>query len=438
MKFQFKRILIALLSAVLLLTGTALADSITFTGTVAASATYEVYAPIGGTVEAVNAEAGQKVSADDVLVQLATKKVYAEEAGVVTAVFGQPGDSADTVAQKYGAVVYLEGESVYTIDASTENAYNSTETKFVHVGESVYLVCYSDGKHTGTGVITAIQGTNFTVRVNSGEFLIGETVNVYRGTSATSTKRIGRGTLNRTSPTAVSGSGSIVSFAVASGDTVERGYLLFETLEGSFNGLYMSGSAIPAGVDGTISQINAQQGGNLQKDSVVAVIYPENAMRIEAQIEESNLAYIAVGDKVSIELLWNQDEEVTYDGEIAMISAIANGGSGNSASGESSVTYTVYIDFIPDANTRYGMTAIVTTLEDEEFDEEAEETEETEEADDAEPEDDPEGRTPPEEDLLEKRPEGFDPENMPEGFAGRVSADFPFGQEGMTDNEQQD
>ena len=110
MKFRSKRILSVLLSALLLLASCALAETITFTGTVAASQSCEVYAPIGGTVEAVNAEAGQKVRAEDVLVQLSTRKVYAEEAGVVTGVFGQPGDSADTIAQKYGAVVYIEGD----------------------------------------------------------------------------------------------------------------------------------------------------------------------------------------------------------------------------------------------------------------------------------------------------------------------------------------
>ena len=53
-----KRIIPALLIAALLLAPCALADGITFTGTVAASQTHEVYAPIGGTVEAVVAEAG--------------------------------------------------------------------------------------------------------------------------------------------------------------------------------------------------------------------------------------------------------------------------------------------------------------------------------------------------------------------------------------------
>ena len=364
MKFNIRRIVPALLSAILLLSSAALAEGITFTGTVVASETHEIYAPIGGTVKSVSVQAGEAIRAGEPIAELSTTKVYAEESGTITGVFAQPGDSAETVQQKYGAVMYIEGESVYTIAASTDNAYNSTATKFVHVGESVYLQCYSDGSHTGTGVITAVEGTDYTVRVTSGQFLIGETVNVYRGNTTASTKRIGRGTLNRISPTAVTGGGSIVSLAVSNGDTVQRGDLLFETLEGGFDGLYMSGAAILADADGTISQVNVQQGSNVEKNSVAAVIYPANAMRIEAQIEEANLAAIQPGDPVSIELLWNQDEEVTYEGTIAMISAIANSASNDSMDGDDTVTYNVYIDFTPDANTRYGMSAVVTTQDD--------------------------------------------------------------------------
>ena len=363
MKFNPIRALSLGLCAALLLAPCAMADTITFTGAIEAGETVQVFAPIGGTVESVNAEAGQKVNAGDALVTLSTTKVYAQEAGTVTAVFGQPGDSAETVAQTWGAVISIEGESVYNISASTDNAYNSTATKFVHVGESVYLSCYSDGSHTGTGVVTALEGTDFTVRVLSGEFLIGETVNVFRGDSATAAQRIGRGTLNRTAPTAVTGTGSIAAIAVKPGDTVQRGDLLFETLDGSFDGLYMSGNVITAGVGGILSAVNAQQGGNVQKGEAVAAIYPEGAMRVVAQIEEANLACINVGDPVSIELLWNQDEEVEYSGTVARISAIANEASGG-ANGESdATTYDVTIDFTPDAGTRYGMTAVVTTLE---------------------------------------------------------------------------
>ena len=377
MKNLSKRILTGALACALLTPG-ALAETISFTGTVAAKSTSEVYAPIGGTVESVSAVAGQQVRAGDVLATLATTKVYAPEDGVITGLFAQAGDNAETVAQRYGAVLYIEGASVYTISASTDNAYNTTENKFVHVGENVYLSCYSDGSHSGTGVITAIEGTSYTVEVTSGEFLIGETVNVYRGESATTAARIGRGTLGRRNPTAVSASGSIVSIAVQDGDSVQKGDLLFETLEGSFDGYYMSGSEILATGDGVVAEIGLSQGGRLEKGSVAAVLYPEGAMQIQAQIAEANLGLIHVGDPVEIELNWNSDAEVRYSGVISMISAIADSSSGNSGEGmdsSESVTYTVYIDFTPDADTRYGMTAVVSTLDAEIEEEEAAEEE---------------------------------------------------------------
>ena len=344
------------LAALMTLSGMALAETVSFEGTVVQGETHEVYLPIGGTVSRVTAEAGQRVKAGDVLAELKTTKVYATENGVVTGVFAQPGDSADTIAQKYGAVLYIEGDSVYTISASTDNAYDAIENKFVRVGEEVVLNCYSDGKHTGTGVITSIEGTSYTVEVKSGEFVIGESVNVFRGDTKTS-NRIGRGSLTRKNPIAVTGSGSIVSLAVRDGDRVKRGDLLFETLDGSFDGLYMSGSAIRADVSGTVASVNLSQGGKAEKGGVAAVIYPEKSMRVKGQISESNLMYVAEGVPVEIELIWNQDEEVTYAGSVSMISAIA------SQSEEGEAVFDVYVDFQPDANTRYGMNAIVSTVE---------------------------------------------------------------------------
>lgn len=353
------RIFFALFTASALLLSSA--QALSFSGVVSAKDTIEIYAPIGGTVENVYADVGKRVQAGEVIASLNTEKVYAAEDGIVTGIFGEAGDNAETIAERYGAVMYLEGESVYSISASTENAYNTTENKFVHVGETVYLYCYSHGTHTGSGVITSIEGTDFNVDVTSGEFLLGESVSVFRGDSATSANRIGRGDLNRKNPTAISGTGSIVSIAVQDGDSVQKGDLLFETLQGSFDGLMMQGAQISANAAGVIAQMNLSAGGKAEKGAVAAVIYPEGEMRVEAQVSEYDLSEIAVGDRVNVELIWNQDMEVNYEGEIAMISAIASESAG--AEEDSGVTYTVYVDFTPDANTRYGMSAVVSTMD---------------------------------------------------------------------------
>ena len=351
--------LIALGVAGALLTGAALADTFSVNGTVTAATTHEIYAPIGGRVSGVAVRVGDSVSAGDVIATLETEKVYAPEDGTVTGIFGLPGDNAETVSQRFGAVMYLEGESVYSITASTDEAYSATSNKLVHAGEDVVLCAYSDSSRRGTGVITSIEGVNFNVRVLSGSFLVGEKITVYRE-SVLSSRRIGRGTLDRTSPTAVTAQGSIVSIAVEDGAEVRRGDLLFETLSGDFDGLYMSGSDILADVAGTVSQVNVQQGASVEKNSVAAVLYPVGAMQVTAQVNEEDLRGISEGDTVSIELLWNQDENVSYRGVVQGVSAVATA-SGSQESEE--VTYDVTIAFTPDENTRYGMSAIVTTID---------------------------------------------------------------------------
>lgn len=351
-----KKVLAALILAVCLLASAAFADSVSFNGTVKNAATVEVYAPIGGTVEKVLVETGEAVTADTVLARLKTTKVYATEDGTVTAVFGEPGDNAETVTNRFGALIYIEGSVLYTVEADTGNAYNATANHFVHVGETVYLQSRTKASHTGEGSVTSVSGTGFGVDVRSGEFLLDESVEIFRKAGFAASSRIGRGSIARKAPSAVTASGSIVSYAVHAGDTVKRGDLLLETLDGSFDGLYMSGTELYANADGIISQIGLTAGSPVQKDSVMAVIWPRSAMRIEADIAETDLCYVHVGDPVTVELNWNQDEDVTYEGTVTAIASIANDGAEN-------VTYTVYIDFNADENTRYGMSAVITTTD---------------------------------------------------------------------------
>lgn len=95
--FNMKRIgkkTMAAAAAICLLAQGAWAESLSFKGTVCASDETTVYAAIGGKVAEVNVQAGQHVSAGDVLATLETTKIYAGESGVISGVFGQPGDSA--------------------------------------------------------------------------------------------------------------------------------------------------------------------------------------------------------------------------------------------------------------------------------------------------------------------------------------------------------
>ncbi len=356
---KMKRNTIALITALCMLFGAAAADTVSFSGTVEASDTWQVYAPIGGTAEEVPVIAGENVRADTVIARVKTTRIYASQSGTVTAVYGQPGESAESVTALYGAVMYLEGETLYTVSATTEKAYDQKDNYVVHSGEQVWVVSRNHTTDSGTGIITSVTESGYTVRITSGDFYIGDTLDIFRNESGAASGRIGRGTVARVAPVAVTGTGSIVSCAVKAGDAVKQGQLLFETVNGSFDGDEKVGTEIVAGMDGVISTLNVEKGGSINENSVIAVIYPKETMRVAVNVPELDLKELRIGQKVLVELDWNQDDGVTYEGTVEMISGIGTTGSENPS-------FKAYVSFVPDENTRYGMSALVTTLEEEE------------------------------------------------------------------------
>ena len=157
MKKSIRRV--ALLTAALMaLSGAAALAELSFAGHVVAETTDTVNAPFGGLVDSVDVRAGDTVGIGDPVATLETTKVYATADGVVGGVFAEPGDDTEGIVERYGAVVYIEPTNRYTVSATTEKAYNSSETKYVHIGERVYLSCTKDGTHTGTAVVTSIMG----------------------------------------------------------------------------------------------------------------------------------------------------------------------------------------------------------------------------------------------------------------------------------------
>ena len=149
------------------------------------------------------------------------------------------------------------------------------------------------------------------------------------------------------------------------GQQVKKGDLLIETLEGSFDGYYMSGTEICAGQEGVLGSISVNRNENVQKDSVAAVIYPTDVMRVEGYVPEDYRSRIKEGDIVAIEL--ETDESKVYQGKVVLVSSIASEGS-------EEVQYRVVAEFTPDDAVRFGMSTVITAGEEEKPAEEPEET----------------------------------------------------------------
>ncbi len=350
-----KRIAV-ILFAVMMAAGAAHAETLTLDGTVEAGVTIPVYAPIGGTVESVSVETGMHVAAGDTLFSYRTEKVYASEDGTVTGVFVTAGDDAEKATERYGADMYIEGKTLYSVNSSISNAYASVENKFVHTGERVYVVCRTDSSRRGVGIITGIDGSSYTVLVSEGSFIIGDSVAIYRDVAYSDKSRLGRGTIARVSPTAVTATGAVASVAVQDGDEVKRGDLLMETLNGTFDGYEMPGTDVTATEEGVVTSVTAEAGATVTQGDVVAQIAPISGMRIEAAISADERKSLKAGDKVSIEL--EADESKSYEGTVRYITELPE----ESESEETEeVKYKVIIDFTPDGSVFFGMAVVVNT-----------------------------------------------------------------------------
>ena len=352
-----KRGFLALLLAAALMCAPALAE-LALDGSVVSGGEETVRAPFGGIVEEVKVRAGDLVSLGNPVASIVTTRVYAPQDGTVASVCAQPGDSAEGVIARYGAVLYIEPVNRYTVQASTEKAYNSSTTRYVHIGEKVYLSCTKDGTHRGTARVTKVEAadeggvTKYALEVTGGDFYIGETVGVFRGSDYAASSRIGRGTVGQSEAVAVAGEGSVLKLHVAPGDMVERGQLLFETVTGALDGLYAGDSTVVSDVSGIVASVDAKGGAAIEKDASLITVYPFDKLQIEARVNVLDLYAVHEGDQVEIEFDLDPDSLRRYTGTVESISYLTSGEEGQTY-------YSAYISFTADEHVRLGMPAIV-------------------------------------------------------------------------------
>jgi multidrug efflux pump subunit AcrA (membrane-fusion protein) len=194
---------------------------------------------------------------------------------------------------------------------------------------------------------------------------MGETVGIYRQQNYAAESRIGRGTVGRTAPVAVKGAGSVLKLHVENGDFVERGELLFETVDGLLDGLYAPDGRVLAPVSGVVASVETEQGASVTKGASIVKIYPTESMQIELKVPEADLFELTEGMPVDIEFTWDNDETMNYKGTLATISHLSEEAGADSTR----TTYKAYVTFEPDERVRLGMSVIVYPASGEEADE---------------------------------------------------------------------
>ncbi len=326
-----KRLLCAV-AALLLLNSAALAE--TYSGTVAATETISVEAGASGILDTLNVLPGSYVQAGDVLGTVGATKVFATQDGTVAEISCEAGDTVN------GTVLEVNPSEKYRIYCTVDEAYESAETMLVHSGEQVYIQCTKNGTHCATGVIGALDGSEYQVITTGGELYVGETVYLYRDAEFSSEQRIGIGTVVETDTQSYSAQGTLVAMHVQAGETVERGELLYEYADGDE-------TTITAQADGIVLSVGIEQGDSVEEGAAIMTIAKTDGLCVEVDVDETFAATINEGNTVN--LIYIADTtETPVAGTITDISDITENG-----------MYTVRIQPEKTDEIRIGMTAEV-------------------------------------------------------------------------------
>ncbi len=298
----------AVILLLLLLTNTALAD--VYTGKTVAGKTETIEAAAGGTLGELNAMVGCMLCEGDIIGSVRTTRVFAAQDGTVARISVQQGGEAN------GTVLEINPMEKYRIYCTVDEAYSSPETTLIHSGEQLYIKCTKDGTHRGVGLVTEIDGSEFTALAIGGEMYIGETVYLYRDAGFSREQRVGIGTVTANDTVAYESEGTIVQMHVAEGEFVERGELLYELAQAEE-------TDILSPVSGIVTDLSAEQGDSIKKGQALLTVAAQEEICVEISVNEDAVSKVAPGDAVQLIYAANP-EETPAAGTISEISYIAS------------------------------------------------------------------------------------------------------------------
>ncbi len=310
-----------------------------------------VKAPASGELMPFTLRAGDAVAQGTPLFTVEPKSVYADIDGTIANVYGKAGDIADAAVSRFGSVLAIEHAERYEIQANVMTGYNNVENRNLFVGTKVYVRSANE-KHFADGVITAVSGRSFTVAVMGGDLVFTQDVKVYRTPEYENKSLLARASVSAVPPYGVSASGTLLSVNVKAGDAVKAGDLLFtyvpDALEPELRG-QANATQVKAFADLIVNTISVSQGASVQKGQALFTAYPAGQYQLLAQVEEGDIAGLAVGDSLTAAF-----EELGLAPIPATVASISPLGTQEDVS-----RYKVYLDFEAPQGVMLGMHATV-------------------------------------------------------------------------------
>ena len=324
-------------------------------GTVAPLEDHNVYAGFAATVNQVLAEDGDIVSAGDVIAVFESKtldserksleqqiedtdagiltlratsgrdSIYSPVKGVVKAVYAQKGDSVDAVMEQYGALAVICPDKRLTTDIAAGNLSLNDKVTVTLEAKSVQ------------GVVQSLADGRAVVGFEDESFDMGAAAVVTSADGA----ELGAGTVSVENPVYITGRGGVVEkIRKDVNEKVSRGGKLFD-LEGEILSaqLYeqidlradleqdlrdvledMEALTVYAGTDGVISGLSVNEEQMVQEGALLFTVQSNNAVKIDVEIDELDIAGIALNEMASVKFDALPDQ--TFDAQIVKINPI--------------------------------------------------------------------------------------------------------------------
>ena len=242
----------------------------------------------------------------------------------------QPGDSAASVEERYGALAYIEQDVLYRAECTTTGGDSDNENKMIHVGEKVYIRSTANNERVGEARVIGVEGKSYTLEVTSQtDMRLNENIKVYRSANHANSSCIGTGKLSRIDPQGVTATGYVLAAYVEDGQHISRGDVLFDVVPDVLDGMVGGDGHVYMPEDGVLLSVSAVSGEQAAKDAVLATYCPKDAMRLVCSVDEQDLSELAVGDVMQVTLDAYEDKPLR--GTIAKI-ASASGDDGTSTS----------------------------------------------------------------------------------------------------------
>jgi len=273
-------------------------------GSIAAPEIQYILASMGGQMENFTLSAGDRVKAGETVLTLAPLMVYAANDGVVSAVFAKAGDNAQGVMSQYGALAYIERNTLWQVNATTDGGYNDKKNRDIRVGDTLRAQATVGGeKYNGTGRVIAANGKAFSVELETGDFELEDTVKFYLGTGKDYATKdyVGSGKVSRPAQLPVSGAGVVAKVLVQEGEAVTRGQALF--ILDSDAAVYQDNEAAPEIIlaqDVIVAQVLIAPGQYVAKGQPVLAVYPDGQLEVALEVDELDILTMKAGKTIRI------------------------------------------------------------------------------------------------------------------------------------------